>query len=94
MVETDGVYRINSHVAFRTFGKELVVVDTLGQRLLRLNATGALVFRLLDAGQGLPEVAAAVARAFDTSVEQARIDALSFIEELEKRGLVERRVTT
>lgn len=79
--------RRSPDLAWQTIGDEAVIMNLAGGRVLGLNATGALVWSLLEERdeQGLAEV---VARRFEIDEKTARDDVRSFLAVLRERSLV------
>ncbi|MGK5553190.1 lasso peptide biosynthesis PqqD family chaperone [Actinomadura kijaniata] len=65
-----------------------VVLDERNGEYWQLNATGALVVRLLLDGRTLGQAAAAVAEEFDVTAERALDDATALLDRLRAAGLV------
>ena len=57
--------------------------------MLTLNETGALLWRVLERGSGLEEMADALVNDYAVSREQAVIDSREFCEELKNNGCIE-----
>jgi hypothetical protein len=78
--------RRSSDVAWQLIGDEAIVMNLGEGRVLGLNATGSLVWSLLEERdeEGL---ARALADRFATELEQARTDVREFLGFLRERGL-------
>ena len=63
------------------------VMDLNG--LITLNDTGAYVWELLAQERTLDELTAAVAERFDVTPERARADVQTFVDEIDKLGVIE-----
>ena len=79
--------RRSPDTAWQMIGDEAVVMNLAGSRVLGLNATGALVWSLLEEKdeEGLVR---AVSEQFDIDADAAREDIRSFLGLLQERGLV------
>ena len=53
------------------------------------NATGTLIWKLLESPKAIAEIAAAVAQAYDVDAAQAECDVMNFVNEMKAAGLVE-----
>lgn len=78
-----------SDLAVELLEGEAVILDLRGSRVHQLNASGALVWSLLDGDHPPPALAAALAEAFDVSLEQALADTVTLLAELDALGLLE-----
>lgn len=79
--------RRNRQLAWQRIGDEAVLMSLSEQRVLGLNATGALVWSLLEERDEDGLVAAVVER-FATDDASARADVRDFLSLLRERGLV------
>jgi hypothetical protein len=68
---------------------ETVLLDPVGDRYLRLNATGAALWELLAEPRSHDEIAAALGERHGLESERAARDARAFIAALQSRRLVE-----
>src|SRR5262245_26156573 len=66
--------RISPRVYARAFGEELVLLDFAAGEYFGLDAVGADVWRGLEAGQAIAEVARAIAARYDVASDQAERD--------------------
>jgi hypothetical protein len=78
-------------VAWQDVEGEIVILDGAGKKILGLNRTGGLVWKLLDGQRTLKEVAAQIAREFRVTDAQAQADTLAFAKTLIERGLATNR---
>ena len=74
-------------LAWQQIGEELVVMSLTDKRVLGLNATGALLWSLVEERDENGLVSALVER-FATGEPQARQDVRGFLSMLRERGLV------
>jgi hypothetical protein len=72
-----------------TVAGETVLLDPVGDRYLRLNAAGAVLWDLLAEPRSPEEVAAALRERHGLPAERATQDASAFIAALQSRQLVE-----
>jgi len=79
--------RRHRDLAWQQIGDEAVVMSLAEKRMLGLNATGALVWALLEERDEDGLVAAVVER-FATDERSARADVRGFLSLLRERGLV------
>lgn len=73
----------------RELDNELIVLDAVTGYIHQMNQTGALIWRLLDAGTSMDSIEACVAREFDLEDDRARRDVRGFVEQLQHAGLLE-----
>jgi hypothetical protein len=86
------VYLPTRNAAYRKIGDEVVIVDTVNNRLMTLNGTGSVVWMMLD-GRSIQEIADALVQSFSVERAQATEDVSAFLSEMESRGLVALRPT-
>lgn len=92
-MEQERFVRSQSVVARVVAGETLVVpvrgcVGDLAS-IYSFNATGTLVWKLLESPKTVEEVAAAVAQAYDVECSRAEQDVATFVDEMKSAGLVE-----
>ena len=82
--------RRNSQLAWRSIGPDTLIVDTrINKEVHRLNETGQILWNLCDGEHNLDDLALALKNEFDIELEEALLDVNSFLEDLNKRGLLE-----
>lgn len=72
-----------------TVAGETVLLDPIGDRYLRLNATGAALWELLAEPRSAGDLAGALAARHGLPGERAHADAAAFLDALRARELVE-----
>jgi len=83
-------------VVSRTVAGETLIVPVRGKvgdlaSIYSFNATGSLIWRLLETPTTLLEIVSAMTQEFDVTREQAESDAARFVSEMLSVGLVEAR---
>ena len=66
-----------------------MVTQTRSECLMKLNETGAMLWKLLEQGADLPELAAALEKEYGISDDQAQQDVQHFIQKLVETGCLE-----
>jgi|WetSurMetagenome_2_1015567.scaffolds.fasta_scaffold1539309_2 hypothetical protein len=89
MPDSNDVYQPAPRVAFRTIDGEVVIVHPVENKLLTLNPTGSAIWERLT-GRSLAEIAAELEGLFEVPLERAMADTITFVQEMERRGLVTR----
>jgi hypothetical protein len=85
--------RNDNFIAHEVGGESLLVpvgpqvVDTNG--IVKLNATGRLIWELLAQDRSLDELAESVSLRFEVDPARARADVAAFLEESRRMGLIE-----
>ena len=79
--------RRSPDTAWQMIGEEAVIMNLSGAHVVGLNATGALVWSLLEE-RDEPGLVRAVAERFDVEEAAARDDVHEFLTLLRERGLV------
>ncbi len=87
-------YRMKGRVVLRRIGEDRLLVPVSGgvareNCVFPVNATGEFIWQRLSKGEGLEQVAQAMAGAFDVPLEQARSDCRRFAGELVAQQLLE-----
>lgn len=78
------------HVIFTDFNSaEGVLLDMNTHQYFKLNETGTLVWRTLEAGGSLSEASAALTRAYEVTAEEAAASVQSICQKLASHGLLE-----
>jgi len=72
----------------RTAGEETVFLAPAGDHIHSLNATGTVIWNLIDGERSLQAILDAVVAGFEVPPDQARADLLAFVDELAAKGLV------
>jgi len=90
---TDKIIRSQSVVA-RVVGGETLIVPIRGKvgdlaSIYSFNGTGTLIWKLLASPKSVPELAAAVAEAYEVEPARAQSDVEQFVGEMKAVGLVE-----
>jgi len=81
--------RRHPDTSFRQIGDEGGLVVLPGRAEVKvLNPVGIAVFSLLDGSRDLETLAAAVAGEFDIDLEHAREDVVTFLNELQRDGML------
>jgi hypothetical protein len=81
-------------VVARVVAGETLIVPVRGRvgdlaSIYSFNATGTLVWKLLESPKTVEEVSRAVAEAYDVDVSRAEQDVANFVNEMKVAGLVE-----
>ena len=76
------------HVRGRRLEHEAVVVLPDKGQVKVLNEVGAQIWELADGSRSVREIAAAVCLAYDVSSAVAETDTLTFLAELQQKGLI------
>ena len=84
----ESVARPSAHAAWQVIEDEAVILDLETRRILGLNPTGSLAWKLLDGKRTVKEVAVEVAKRFDQPLERVEAEMRAFLGSLHHRGLV------
>src|SRR5687768_15776031 len=76
-------------LAWQDVGDQVVVLDLVASRYIEINASGAVVFRLIAQGATLSDLADALVSHFELSPDQALADARMFVSGLSEQGLLQ-----
>jgi hypothetical protein len=72
----------------RAFDREVVLLDFGRGEYFALDEVGAFVWRMLENGMPLRQIAEAVTAQWDVSLEQATRDVIELVEQLARESLV------
>ena len=84
-------------IVCRNIAGETILVPIRGnladmQQIFTLNSVGAYIWEQLNGEKQLTEILEMLLERFDTTREQAEKDILEFIEQVEKKGLVSKKI--
>lgn len=90
MKQIDGTMRFEPtrNAAFRRIGEEVVIVDTLTNKMMTLNETGSEIWKVIES-QTIAQIAGHLNARFKVTQDVALNDTRIFIEELLKKGLIQ-----
>ena len=74
--------------ASRSFAGEVVIVDTIANRVRMLNSVGSRIWELADGTRSVDEIAAMLAREFEVDLAHARHSVDTFLDELAQKELL------
>ncbi len=80
--------QISPSVYSRTFGSETVLLDFGRGEYFALDEVGSEIFRRLEAGEPIGDVASAITKTYEVSSEDALRDIERLVQELQDQGLV------
>jgi len=81
--------RISPRVYARAFGDEMVLLDFAVGEYFALDPIGAEVWRRLEAGDVLLQIADALVQRYEVSRDDALRDVVALVGEMREHGLVE-----
>jgi hypothetical protein len=81
--------RVSPRVYAREFGGEIVLLDFGVGEYFGLDEVGAEVWRRLEGGEALPDIADRIVERFDVSRDVALGDVIALVTEMCTRSLVE-----
>ncbi len=79
----------SADIAARTLGEDTVIMSTLDSTVFMLNSVGTAIWNAADGATPLSRIVRErVCAEFDVSGEQAIADAMEFVDELAKHGIL------
>lgn len=81
--------KINKDLAYRRIAGEVFIVDAARAEMHELNGTAALIWEGLAAGKTEKAIVSALMAEYEIEEKAARADLESFMNELQKTGLLE-----
>lgn len=78
-----------AELAHRTLGDEAVVVEFQNSYFFSLNPVGTFIWNHCDGQHSIRQIAAAIAKEYDVSLDEAARDCQDFVESLAEQGLLE-----
>ena len=88
VIHPETTFELSSSVVTASLGDELVVLDTASGEYYGLNATAAVIWRDLERGMSVGEIAHAVQEAYDIGEAEARTDVDAHLSALSERRLI------
>ena len=87
---SNGMYLTQSaDIASRTIGDDTIIMSTLDSTVFMLNSVGTAIWNAADGATPLSRIVQErVCPEFDVSDEQALADAMEFVDELVKHGIL------
>jgi hypothetical protein len=87
---SNGMYLTQSaDIASRTIGDDTIIMSTLDSTVFMLNSVGTAIWNAADGATPLSRIVQErVCPEFDVSDEQALADAMGFVDELVKHGIL------
>jgi hypothetical protein len=76
-------------VIARWSGDELLLLDTVSDRIHRLNSTAGLIWDKLERGDSDEDIVQMLCNEFDVSAHQARSDVAATLRQFHEQGLVQ-----
>ena len=83
-----GAPQKNPHAAARVYDGQAFIVVPQTTRYEILNGSGSRVWELIDGRRTGEEIAGIIAEEFDVSLEEARKDVGTFLEDLKEHGML------
>lgn len=80
----------SSRVLVRSFANEVLLMSTAGGNVDQLEGTAAAVWDLLEEPRAIAEIAAILSQAYGVASQRVEADLLRLLEDLVRRGWVER----
>lgn len=89
MIESKTRVAISPSVYMREFGDELVLLDFGKGEYYALDAIGAAIFRKLEGGALVGEVADAIVREYEVDRDVALADIAALVDQMKQQGLID-----
>ena len=83
------LFKIAPHIAWNNVDGELALFDARDGAYHALNGSGAAIWRAVAAGLDLPQIAEALAAAYDSPRESIEENIREFLEAARAKGLLE-----
>jgi hypothetical protein len=83
-------FQKKQNLSFRIIKGQAFIVDAEKQTLHNLNETGTRIWQLLEKGKTFDEIAEILYNEFEVPKKQAEEDIKEFIDELERKKLIEK----
>lgn len=80
--------RVADHVVSARQGDRTILLDLRSGRYFALDGSAALIWAMLEAGSGLPQIEDRLASTFDAPRERISRDLRALVDRLRTRGLV------
>ncbi|MFP5227314.1 MAG: PqqD family protein [Acidobacteriota bacterium] len=86
---TEQMLRLPDNLRITHTADGAVVLDVTRGRIFRFNATGSLIFRMLQCGLGEKDIVSALVRQFAADMLTAESDTAEFLAALERHSLMQ-----
>jgi len=83
-------YKIKPDIAYRKINDEIFVVDSKNSYLHKINSVGSFIFEKIKDGLDEKKIVKELVESYDVDFEVAFSDVKEFIEELIKKGIIEK----
>lgn len=80
---------MSKRIVVEVEGEGVVIQPESGQ-MFSLNETGLFVYRLLDQGQSVKEIARKLSKEYNVGQKEAMTDVTEFVRQLQEKGYLER----
>ncbi len=89
MTESNRIYRLKSDIRYRTIADEGIVLRQDEGEVLVVNGVGVRVVELIAEGTSFQQILTTLETEYEVEPEQLKTDVLTYLEELEKAGVLE-----
>jgi hypothetical protein len=87
----EGDYRKSSHVIYRLLNEDVIILDMRNDTSYILEGIGAKIWKwLIEDKRSLKEITEEICKSYEVSREKFEADLAELLEELLKKGLVEK----
>jgi hypothetical protein len=83
-------YKIKPDIAYRKINDEIFVVDSKNSYLHKIDSVGSFIFEKIKDGLDEEKIVKELVESYDVDFEVAFSDVKEFIEELIKKGIIEK----
>jgi len=83
-------YKIKPDIAYRKINDEIFIVDSKNSYLHKINSVGSFIFEKIKDGLDEEKIVKELVESYDVDFEVAFSDVKEFIEELIKKGIIEK----
>jgi hypothetical protein len=83
-------YKIKPDIAYRKINDEIFIVDSKNSYLHKIDSVGSFIFEKIKDGLDEKKIVKELVESYDVGFEVAFSDVKEFIEELIKKGIIEK----
>jgi hypothetical protein len=83
-------YKIKPDIAYRKINDEIFIVDSKNSYLHKIDSVGSFIFEKIKDGLDEEKIVKELVESYDVDFEVAFSDVKEFIEELIKKGIIEK----
>ena len=82
------IFERNKNFPWQTMGEETLIIEPQQQMSHEISGSGSYIWEMINGERSLAAIAEAMGEVFDAPMDSLQADVLSFVSQLEAKGLV------